>query len=240
MNTFNAPFLVAVEESALINSGLVMNFDASNRKSYNGLGTVWKNMVFGATDASLGNLPVYTRTDSGGYITFNGSNQYASIPYQDSYDPTVSITFEAVVYGNGVGATTYQEIYRKENANRHLFSFQNNAKILSFGITTSVTGYQELDAVTTAASYNNQWTHLVATYISGKKVVYRNGVSIGSTTGQTGTISQANAVAYLASFNASSENLKASIAFFRMYNRNLSASEVLQNFNALKSKYSMS
>jgi hydroxymethylglutaryl-CoA reductase len=84
---------------------------------------------------------------------------------------------------------------------------------------------------------DNTWKNVVLTYQSGVSNgtrIYINGVSVLTTTitvlNQTGNLfggAEANAGQYAA----------CQISLFNMYNRALSATEVLQNYNATKGRY---
>ena len=60
--------------SSIATSGLILNYDISNTSSYPGSGTTVTDLT-GSSNATLYNSPTYTAT-GGGYLTFNGSNQY--------------------------------------------------------------------------------------------------------------------------------------------------------------------
>ena len=68
----------------IINSGLVLHLDAANQKSYPGSGTTWFDVSGKNNNATLYNAPTF----SNGRAYFNGTDEYAEIPY----DP-VNFTF---------------------------------------------------------------------------------------------------------------------------------------------------
>jgi len=223
--------------SSIVTSGLVLCLDAGNPRSYAGSGTSWYDVSSSSTIATLTNSPTYTGGVSG-YFTFNGTNNTASIPYTTLLDPTPGITLECWVYPTSITSSTYQELFRKENGSaRQLFSFQDTGTILSFGTQTTGNGYHELDVSISSGNYVNQWVQLVASYTSGSKVIYRNGVEIGSTTSITGSLVQGNATYYVGSASGASEWFIGRYAICRMYDSGLTSTQVLQNFNALRGRY---
>ena len=221
----------------IVNSNLVLNLDAGNSKSYAGSGTTWTDLSGNGNTATLIASPTYT-SGTNSYFTFNGSTQNASMAYSTTIDPTAGITFECWVYPTSITALVYHELYRKENGSaRHLFSFQDTGTILSFGTQTTVNGYHELDVNISAGNYVNQWVHLVASYTSGSKVIYRNGVEIGSTAAITGTLVQGSATHYIGSASGSLEFFNGRYAIFRMYGVGLTANQVLNNFEANRGRF---
>jgi len=60
----------------IVTNGLVLCLDAGNPKSYPGSGSSWVDVTGNGYNATLINSPTY---DSNvGFISFNGTNQYAT------------------------------------------------------------------------------------------------------------------------------------------------------------------
>jgi hypothetical protein len=85
----------------------------------------------------------------------------------------------------------------------------------------------------------NRWNHIVCTYSSGTKIVYVNGVAIAQQTGLTGSIPTGQTNQYIGKYGSGSNQypFSGSIAVSKVYNRALTAAEVLQNFNAIRGLY---
>jgi hypothetical protein len=220
----------------IITDGLVFAIDAGSTRSYPGSGTTADSLI-GSHVGTLTNGIGFSSANGGTFV-FDGTDDYIEVPYSAQLDPTVGITFEAWIYATDLTTATYQEIYRKENASgRHLFSFQLNGTILSFGTHTSVNGYNELDASITPSGLENKWLHAVASYQSGYKAIYINGDLIDSDTSITGTLVQATAAQIIGSNGGGNEFFEGNYASFKMYDRGLTAAEVLQNYNAQKNRF---
>jgi hypothetical protein len=222
-------------QGPIVTSGIVAAFDAGNVLSYPGSSTTWYNMT-GSNNATLLNGISYN-INEGGVLNFDGTDDTASVPYNTTMDPTGGITMEAWIKPFNIASSTFMEIFRKEvGGARQLFSFQNSGTILSFGTDTTNDGYNELDVSINASDYNGQWVHVVASYTSGFKAIYRNGVLIGSN-GITGDLVQGNAVYYIGSYAGVGEFFFGEYAIFRMYNRGLNATEVMQNYSAMRNRF---
>lgn len=167
----------------------------------------------------------------GSALNFDGINDYVSIPHNALLKPSSAITIEAWIKPVNIHTNAYSEIYRKEDGNdRHLFSFQNNGSILSFGL--AVAGvYSELDVPIAAADYENQWVHVAATFDGTLKKIYRNGILIGSqyVTGTIGT--SGTAPACIGSFGGDAEFFNGTIDEFSLWNRALTATEIQDKMN---------
>lgn len=219
----------------IVTDGLVLCLDAGNRKSYPGFNQVWTDISKNNNNAAMSDA-VYNSNNSGN-LASSGNGYPGSIPYTTVLDPTGGLTIEAWVFPVNITTNPYYEIYRKEaSPGRQLFSFQDYGTILSFGTDTTGNGYTEQDVSITAANYINQWVHLVASYTSGSKTIYRNGIPINKVTNITGTLQQGNASFFIGS-SGGGENFKGNYSSLKVYNRGLTDSEILQNYNATKSRY---
>jgi hypothetical protein len=83
----------------------------------------------------------------------------------------------------------------------------------------------------------NQWSNLVMTRdASNNMSIYLNGIGSTSNTQSYSNILQMNQIGRYSAFT-NVYNVKGSIGEIKIYNRALSASEVLQNYNASKKRY---
>ena len=91
---------------------------------------------------------------------------------------------------------------------------------------------------TTTSLPNNTWVQCVGSVGGAGTKVYLNGVlesTVGNTIFTSGNVDVAIAAGLVA--GSLSNPLGASVAITRIYNRQLTDAEVLQNFNALRTRY---
>ena len=81
----------------------------------------------------------------------------------------------------------------------------------------------------------NQYQSFCFTYNSGNAEVYKNGVSIASKSGMTAPVAWTGFV--IGSSN--SNTVYGNVPLVQIYNRALSAQEVLQNYNATKARFGL-
>ncbi|TVZ57252.1 putative secreted protein (Por secretion system target) [Lutibacter sp. Hel_I_33_5] len=166
-------------------------------------------------------------------LTFDGVDDYVSIPHNASLNFSTGVTVEAWVHPTNI-TNGYQEIYRKEGTDavgRILFSFQNNGTILSFGTHTTTDAYTELDVSINPADYNNQWVHILAFFDDATNAmrVYRNGVEIGNKASNGTLVNSANPQAgYIGSWNGTAEYFQGKIASLRVWNKALTTQQEIQ------------
>ena len=209
-------------------NGLALYLDAGNRKSYPTTGTVWTDLTknkFNAT--SVG--PTYSNLNGGSFVF---STNYISLP--DKFSFSGEFTIEAWVYLTS--SVTYNAIYYSQSSNISgfigLLCDSSRRPLLSDynGTTRVVTTHQSSLAL-------NTWNHVVGIRnASNIYILYLNGIS--STTNNSSVLSITSQNARIGiNPAASSEKWTGNISLFKIYNRSLSAGEILQNYNATKSRY---
>ena len=210
--------------NVIVSDGLVLYIDAANTRSYSGSGTS-SNSLVGGIGATLVNGVGFTSSNNGAF-TFDGSNDYINFGNSSAVQQssgTLSAWAKASSPGGG-----YRGIIAKQGA---YGLFYTDSVLVAYDWAADAprsTGVNIAD---------NTWKNVVLTYQSGVSNgtrIYINGVSVLTTTitvlNQTGNLfggAEANAGQYSA----------CQISLFNMYNRALSATEVLQNYNATKGRY---
>ncbi len=202
---------------------LILYLDAANSKSYPGIGTKWTDISKSEYDSTMNNV-TYNSANSGSMI-FNGSNSNVTcgnIPVGSS--GTVNVWFKQdVAIANkglvGIGADTYLYI-GGSGANTRL-SFWN-----------SVTYASDL-----SLNSSTSWNFGSFTWEGSSITIYLNGGT--SSTSIVPFTNSGNVVigVYPTLVNGSFFNGK--ISNVQIYNRKLSASEILQNYNATKSRFGL-
>lgn len=210
----------------IITDRLSVYLDAANNKSYSGSGTLWRNLTQNTANATLTNGPTFSSSNSG-IITFDGVNDYASLTL-----PTFSSTFSICFW---VRVTTLVA-----NSEIQLFAPSTDlASISMFGSTTSTIRFLSWNGssarYTSAYVVQNKWYNLVLVN-SSNTTYYING-AFDSVDASTGTLDSGTAT--IASILGTARFLTGNIAAVSIYNKALSSSEVLQNYNALKGRFNL-
>lgn len=214
----------------IVTSGLVLNLDAGNPRSYGGSGTTWKDVSNSGTTASLVNGPTYTSGTSG-YFTFDGTDDYGqtAIAVLPS-SATSAMSLEAVCLTTDT-SLAYQTVLGTQGIYTQIgFSTSNFAGGRNGGGGgTLYTGLTSISA--------NTWYHMVLSFDGTNGRFYLNDSLIY--TGSIGSNGSTNGVNLLSTYaaNTAAERLKGRIALARVYNISLSADQVSQNFNAIRGRY---
>jgi hypothetical protein len=232
-------------DSSIVQSGLVMNLDAGFKSSYLGSGTTWYDISgSGNNNGTLTNGVGYSSVN-GGVMTFDGVNDYINIPSTSALNL-------------GIGNWTFDvwffipQVYSSNNLYTTIFD-SNGLMIgtLRSGLTGlsgfyTSNGSNQMFISSRFSNYTyggfdyncaGKWTNLSIVKNGSTTYCYLNGSLYASMNSFTYT-NQSNSGRYgLGLTNA--EPLNGNISSSKIYNRALSDSEILQNFNALKSRFGL-
>lgn len=212
----------------IVTEGMVLCLDAANRESYVGSGSSWVDLVSSSNNHTLVNTPTFS-SSNGGYLTFNGTNQYAT-----AVGPAVgtnSFTVEIWAYPTS------------SPANCVLFD-TNSADNVGDGIMFSYVGgtfnfryFGSFSPVISTSLSSGRWYHMVMSRIGTTVTGYINGTSVGTFTEAARNMSSTKYT--LGTFTTRNNFFfPGYISIVRVYNtKGLTASEVSQNFSALRGRY---
>lgn len=236
----------------IVSDGLVLNMDAANRASY-----VSNNLeTFDTTDTSVSGSLVNDTTFNTSPLSwaFDGTDDYITLSSAANFRPTdaelnsAGLTF--LVWFKTNDNTAVQGLFCTDGVNQGTYygleGFWNGGTS-KFGMAkmdgTGAGSADRSTALTTAVTVNNdQWYNVAFNYVNSNKsnfVIYINGVAQSMTTSGTGGNVGYSSSAQAAIGAMRTFDLNGNIANVQVYNRTLSASEVLHNYNALKSRFGL-
>jgi len=215
----------------LVTNGLVLLLDANNTNSYPGTGTTWTDLSGNNNNGTLTNGASYSSA-SGGSIVFDGVNDYVgSFPTQIS--GVGSKTICAFIYPTTTSRAGICGI--RNSTDGWVFTINRNASgNLTYFHTTGTTV-----EVSAGISINN-WVQVCVTYstVTSTVILYKNGYQVGSTATSVSTIVGSSFKGVIGDEDASiTTPFKGNISNLQIYNRDLSATEVLQNFNVTRTRF---
>lgn len=213
------------EYPAISTNGLILNLDAGFVPSYPTTNTTWYDVSPNGTNTAIPNTGTYS----------NGSMNYAynssvigSLPSADPYNDTMECWFYVPSGGSYEGCC--QTIFGTYWFRTFLIG---SALFTMIGFWTGSTYTYQHPAFT--ISYN-AWHCAVGARRDNRYIIWIDGVEVYN--GDFGSgMSLYDAVGYWYISDPSHPNVKVAIA--RMYNRGLSDAEILQNYNANKSRFGL-
>jgi hypothetical protein len=215
----------------VIDTNLTLWVDAAQPSSYNPPSSTWTDISGTGTSFTLSNSPTFNSTDSGGTLRFNNASSQ---------------------FGTGAGTPVGINAYTKSIwfklsgiADNNLLSSSVGGHFMFFGGTSKLycghTGWAgfPLTYPSTANFSGNIWYNVCLTFdTTNGMTLYINGIQDSTYTTQKTGVSgtgQCN----LACFAPGGNLLNGIVAQAMIYNRALTADEVLQNFNALRRRYNI-
>jgi hypothetical protein len=225
-----------------VTSNLVLYYDPSNPSSYSGSGTVINDLSGNGLNGSMSGITFTTP-----YFSYNGTSSQVRVADNALLEPgSGSWTMESWFYSSSFssssvilgkfdnGGTSQNVSYSiRVNTSGSLFAQYSNGAPATFvnstPYTISLNTWYQVVYVWT----NSGGTKTLQTFI--------NGSSIGTVNHTFTSILNSTNPLYLGSYNGGeySQWLNGRIGITRIYNTPLTSSQVLQNFNANKSKYGL-
>jgi len=216
----------------IVSDGLVFYIDAANPRCYSGTGLTANGLV-GGIGATLINGVGFTSSNNGSFI-FDGSDDYiaasgTNFPLSNS-PRTLNIWF-----------------YTKSSTwiadSNNLFSYGTNGTRQSFSI--DFESYPTMQFYTWSDDINwnsfgpqEGWKNVQVTYDGNTTCrVYEAGILVTTKTlgAQLNTVLSSNV--QIGAITSLSHYFDSNISQVSMYNRALTAQEILQNYNATKGRY---
>jgi hypothetical protein len=238
LQNYNATKKRFSPEENILTNGLVLYLDAGNNLSYAGTGLTSINIAgVGATGVLTNGVGFVA--NSGGTFVFDGTNDYIDCGNDSSLSAlggTTNITASAWVYytAYGGGGQPYSVITVKGFPWTWLL--ENPSNTFTFRISA---GGADVNVVDTSTHLLNTWYYVVGSYDGSAMRIYVNGV-LKNTRSQAGTLGTNSETAKIGTYQGTNYNLTGRIANVSIYNKTLSSTEILQNYNALKGRYGLS
>ena len=223
-------------------SGLVGNWDAGDPESYSG-GSTWKDTANGVVgicynDTSVANAAF--SNNNGGYIEFDGTDDYVVVSDVSHLDLRDKLTMSCWAWFDGDGGGSNTIVFGKEKSGSAQYSMvrMNSGDTLDVGLHTG--GWT--DFFTSTVLSDDTWYHLSATYDRSNVKVYVNG-SLVDTTAETDAISGDSERFVIGGLDWQNNStvpdhpMNGRVAIVRMYNKALSAAEIMDNYNKTKARF---
>jgi hypothetical protein len=239
----------------IVENGLIVHLDAANPRSYPGSGTSWFDLSGRNNHFTLINSPVF----SNNRFIFDGINDYAiSLGSISDLSTTNSFTiqyiFKPTTYPNYNGSNGKILCEYSVNFNLNNNSFLHNYIIDTddSAISTATKGaggiFQNYNYSTFNKSFFSDLNWKFGNFIcnrniSGAQTAFytqaQKRTAISSPLTATNSANFENYNLYIACRGGSSFFADFELAFFTIYSRVLTDSEILQNYNALRGRFNL-
>jgi hypothetical protein len=225
---------------SIVKDGLVLALDAANQKSYPGSGTTWNDLSGNSNNGTLLNGPILVDGNNGS-IQFDGINDRVSVNVNSNSLITNDFTFTAWAKRNGNSSTGIGGIFgnhfHTQLSGANMYFLNNNTQV-RFSAGNGST--RPTHTVNIPVS-NLNWNSYTIRYSGTTYQFYLNGQLLDSRTAVVVQSSNTNqyAIGLWAASYTSEYYLNGNVSQCSSYRRALTPDEVLQNFNATKSRYGL-
>ena len=218
-------------DRGIVANGLMLWLDAAQPGSYSGTGTTWRDLSNGGHHATLTGSPTWS---SDGYFHFVGTTQWADTNFIPNFINTNASHEYWINYvafdgpnGNHNSKRWYIGIYSATSFGWGVAD--NNNWSSGYDVTSGSYG-----TVTTG-----QWCHLCVVAEGGTAKAYLNGIYTNTSFSYTQSSGNNPIANYLVGnwSESSKGSVNQKIASVKMYDRALTAAEVVQNFNAGRQRF---
>lgn len=231
---------------SIITSGLVLALDAADRNSYPGSGTTWSDVSGNTKTGTLTNGPTFNSANGGG-IVVDGVNDYVAV--SNMFQTGLGFTGTIEIVTSSTGSLVYNERTNSTNVGDGYFDVSSTGQLsvsansaagppYTYGSTSTISG--SIGRINYyAASYqipSTTGTMSGTFFINGNTQSFSNAITVSQVNGNYTTIDigrYRNANFFTSYCSAGN------IYSVRIYNRQLSNVELLQNYNALKSRFNL-
>jgi len=226
---------IVLPNENIVTDGLVLYLDAGKAKSFGGDGTTWRDLSGENINGTLTNGVGFTE-DYGGSLIFDGVDDYVQtnkLKVSDSKNFTVEVFVNPETTQN-----SYANILDYDHTNGGFTIQQSAASTNYFGIAYQYSSigplYYESTPILISAG---QWNHLVFTKNDDQIIGYLNGQKQFDDIGNINVVNLFDRIVHIGKWISGSRFFYGKISIAKIYDRALTASEVLQNYEATKYRY---
>jgi hypothetical protein len=227
----------------IVTNGLVLNLDCGNRLSYPTSGTTWTDLSGNNNNGTLTNGPTFNPNNLGS-IVFDGVDDYNLISNTNLLtfgNNPFSISFWMKPTNFSTGYRTILSNYNDYNSNYISYFYCaifNDGAGFNRELTILDSTGNLSNTIPKVSLTDNEWVNIVITRVGNTITIYKNTLpTVGS-----GTVNlNFSGIRSTKIFGGVSavNSVQGNISVFQIYNRNLSQLEVIQNYNALKSRFGL-
>ena len=224
----------------IVSNGLVLCLDAANKRSYPGTGTTWTDLSGNSNNGTLTNGPTFSSAN-GGHIVFDGTNDYLSLNSALNFSTSTGFTICMFLQKvNNQSGTAWNYFYSNNSPTIEIGGYGQTGTSFVFKDNTVANTEIGSQDIVSSWSYISFGTN-ASTRTS---YIYTLNPTVGTVlTTSVGSVSNLT-LGFERFFTTGPSGGPAGTTYFRSkcatiqaYNRVLTSTEVLQNYNAVKSRF---
>lgn len=221
----------------IVTDGLVLYLDAGNSKSYPGSGSVWNDLSGNNNNGTLANGPTFS-SENKGSIIFDGTNDNIIVSNISNFNQTSGITVSVMIYATAKMGSYDTFISKYTNVNAGTDGLKWILRMENYKVSWYTNTGSFSNVLSNATLSLNQWYYLTGVFNGTQRIIYINGV-LDNSNNTTGTLIDNSLTPVRLGSSGIGEYFKGNITSSTIYNRALSPTEILQNYNALKGRFNL-
>jgi hypothetical protein len=210
-----------------VNDSLVLNLDAGNRASYAGIGTTWYDLSGKGNHFNLLNGVVFAGSGSSTYMSFDGSDDRALFYNYNNSGVYLGTSHTVIMIIKPDGSSASDVI---------IGDYSHNNTGYAFALIGGSFFYSAVDYNSLPITYSTNWMSVSIIRNGTNVTVYKDAVSLGSF-----TLASNNplTIRSIGDYVGGGFPFGGFISVAQCYTRAFTATEVLQNFNSVRSRYNI-
>lgn len=224
----------------IVQNNLIYYFDAGKNFSFIG-STVVNDLAGRRYNTTLVNGPLYSEND-GGYVFFDGTNDYGSTPSFSLSNTNSQISFEFWIKVNAPLSSIQAILSDRAQSNTvgYIFLYYNSDGTITYQFARTTTRSQ-VSATIFNSGYTDTWVNIAITtdYVTNQVKFYRNSILLSTKSMTDSQFPSVSRVKYLGAYGTNGDFGKMYIGSMRIYTSVLSDDDVAQNYNATKSRFGL-
>lgn len=213
---------------------LALNIDAANFRSYAGTGSTCYDLSAFSNSGALTSVTFAGSGGTGAFV-YNGTSSIINLGTPSGANVTTAWTLESWIRPTNAGATNAGRVYSHSTGSLTGFVCALDNSAVTNGMQINTYAFSGFSARIGNCITNNSWQQVVWAFSAGSVTFYVNGAAVG--TSSVTSPSAYTGTDYIGNQAGTANTFNGSISIVRLYRSTLTAADVLQNFNAQRSRY---
>ena len=223
-----------IDYPAIVTDGLVLNLDAGFTPSYPTEGTTWYDISNGNNNATMYNGLTF---NSGGWMDFDGSNDYCSIPYNSENMSAWSTGQTIIVWEYHDFTTGRRNIWNQAYGGFGTWTHEQGNNV-NYYFGDSGANAQPYVSLNSSTTLTGRWNMLVTTRDTSQVKWYVNNTNTNNRSNPYGVLTSTTSSITIGN-GYTGVPWAGRMAIIQAYDRALTATEITQNYNAQKSRFGL-
>lgn len=232
-----APFYIVINDSA--DDEFAMLGWLSATKTTPRSGNIWTDLTGRGNNGTLTNGPIYNISNRGSFV-FDGTNDYIAIPNSSSVNPNTG-SFSIVAWVNSdpsiAGDGWDLWVAKRTTGTNGYYLGVNHPSGVRFMIGNNADSRTDTGFISYTYNTWAMYTAILNVSANTQTVIKNNYEETSTVTPSGGTYSNTGTLSIGADIGINAFYVNGRVAIVRLYNRALTATEVAQNFNSMRSRF---